>query len=86
MISYLLFRGGLLVVPDAVAGAVACVPGPFHPLQLLYWISQVCVIDRHFCAFLFAQCTVDPKTGLVQNGMHTSVGAVRLRHLLGIWY
>ena len=81
-----IIRGGLLVFPDADAGVVASGHAPVHSLQFLSRITQVCIIDRHSCAFIFAQCAVDPKTGHVQNGMHTSVRAVPLRHLLGIWY
>lgn len=84
--SCVLFRGGFLVVPDADVGAATSGHASFHSLQLLYRISQVSIVNRCPCTFLFAQCIVDPEIGLVPNGMYSPVGAVRLRHLLGVWY
>src|SRR6266702_4450314 len=56
-----LVRGGLLVIPNADAGVVASGHAPFHTLQLLTWISQVCIVDRRSGTLLFAQCVVDPE-------------------------
>lgn len=55
----LLFSGGLDVVSNADAGAATGGHGAMHSLQHFKRISQVCVVDRRSCAFLFAQCAVD---------------------------
>lgn len=81
-----LVRGGLVVFPNADAGAVASGHAPSHTLRLLCRISQICIVDRHSRTLLFAQCDVDAETRFVPNGMHTPVGAILLRHLLGVWY
>lgn len=72
------FRGGLFVFPNTDSGAVASRHTPFRALQHVYGISQARIIDGHTRSFLFAQCTVDPKAGLISNGMHPPIGAVCL--------
>jgi hypothetical protein len=82
----MLFRDVLPVVPDANIVAVASRHVPFHSLQLLWWISQVCIVDRRSRAFLFVQCDVDPENRLVPNGIHSPDRVVLLQYLLGVWY
>ena len=50
----LLFRDGHLVVSNADASVITGGPASFHSLQLLWRISQVCVMDGRSRAFLFA--------------------------------
>lgn len=79
-------RGGVVEFPNADAGVVASGHGSIHSLQHLCRISQVCIVDRRSRTVVFAQCAVDPKTGLVQNGMYSPDGVILLRHLLGVWH